>query len=127
MRYWERIKVTISENTSKFDQKWKTIASMNLSRKNTSAWSATKDLIYVFGGGNSKMIASDTIEQYTISKNKWHLLNVMLPKWVGFSISQRISNEKILIIGGWEVEKGILRKQTSNVFMFNFSGHKSAT
>ena len=43
--------MTIAEDTSKFEQEWKNIANMSLSHKNTSECSATKDLLYVFGGG----------------------------------------------------------------------------
>ena len=108
-------------------EKWEPIAKMGKSRKNTSACAATKDLIYVFGGGNESMNASDTIEQYTVSKNQWNLLNIKLPKNISFSISQRVSPEKILIIGGSQIENKVETKQTSNVFMFHFSGSKSVS
>lgn len=118
MRFCERINITNPI-------KWESIRKMNLSRKNTSACSANKDYIYVFGGGNEKSNASDTIEQYNIVKNVWHLLNIRLPAHISFSISQRVSSEKILIIGGSEIVNGVENKQTANVFMFNYSGHKS--
>jgi len=42
-----------------------------------------------------------------------------------FLLVNKVSSEKILIIGGSAIENEIETKQTSNVFMFYFAGHKT--
>ena len=84
-------------------------------------------MIYVFGGGNDLWNGSNTVEQYTISTNNWSLLNIKLPQIISYSISHKVSDSKIIVIGGSVVQGGKDIKKTANVFLFNFVGHKSVS
>ena len=52
-------------------ESWHKIADMKECRKNASAVSMTADTIYVFGGSSNSQGALETIEQYSVSCNRW--------------------------------------------------------
>ncbi|CAI2386952.1 unnamed protein product [Moneuplotes crassus] len=106
------------------ENKWEEIAKMTYSRKNPSACSVGSK-IYVFGGGNVKCEGSNTIEQYTIDKNCWNLLKYRISKKVANCISTKVSDSKILILGGSVYDSPEDIAKSPYVFMFNYVGHKS--
>lgn len=52
-------------------EKWNKIADMKECRKNASAISMSADILYVIGGSSNTNGTLDTIEQYSISCNRW--------------------------------------------------------
>ena len=78
---------------------------MKETRKNASAVSMTADTIYVFGGSSNTQGALDTIEQYSVSCNRWTLLSVQLPRALCFMTTFKVSSTEIMILGGSTREK----------------------
>mmetsp|Transcript_11779 Transcript_11779/g.8209 ORF Transcript_11779/g.8209 Transcript_11779/m.8209 type:complete len:81 (-) Transcript_11779:260-502(-) len=68
-------------------------------RKNASSLSMTSDTIYIFGGSSCSELLS-SIEQYSVSANKWHKLRITLPKACAFMNTFKLSDTEILILGG---------------------------
>ena len=79
--------------------KWQPIASMNECRKNASACTFTSETIYVFGG-NSNSTSLDSIEQYSVTTNKWTKLKVRLPHPLSFMSCMKLTDATMLIMGG---------------------------
>ena len=72
---------------------------MNECRKNASACTLTAETIYVFGG-NSNSISLDSIEQYSVTTNKWTKLKVRLPHPLSFMSCMKLTDATMLIMGG---------------------------
>lgn len=106
------------------NSKWEEISKMTFPRKNSSACSVGNK-IYIFGGGNVKCEGSNTIEQYTISKNCWNLIKYRINKKIANCISRKVSDSKILILGGSVYDSPEDLERSPYVFMFNYAGHKS--
>ena len=118
MPYWEKFNF-------KTDSKWTELAKMSAPRKNPCACSATDEFIYVFGGGNVKCEGSDTIEQYNIRTNTWNLLNCSIKKKISNSICLKVSDSKILILGGSWYEAAKTIDKSPFVFLMSFTGQKN--
>ena len=72
---------------------------MNECRKNASACTFTSETIYVFGG-NSNSTSLDSIEQYSVTTNKWTKLKVRLPHPLSFMSCMKLTDATMLIMGG---------------------------
>lgn len=83
--------------------KWQPIANMNECRKNASSCSLTSETIYIFGG-NSNSATLDSIEQYSVTTNKWNKLRVRLPSPLSFMSCMKLNDTRILIMGGSKKE-----------------------
>jgi hypothetical protein len=87
------------------DKKWKPIADMRECRKNASALSMTSDSIYVFGGSSNNLPTIDSIEQYSVSANRWNMLKIRLPKALCFLSTFKVDEKSVLILGGCTKER----------------------
>ncbi len=84
---------------------------------------ATEGEIYIFGGGNNRDAASNSIERYKISKDTMTLLNLKIPHKISFAISARVSSTQILILGGTiQTVSGEKFDQSKSVYSFIYSG-----
>lgn len=106
------------------NKKWTSIADMKESRKNASALSMTSDSIYVFGGASNNLPTVDSIEQYSVSANRWNLLKIRLPKALCFLTTFKIDEKSLLILGGCTKERKSSQDTTksfrsSKVFLFD--------
>ena len=96
----------ILKSCEKFcDSKWASIADMKECRKNASALSMTSDSIYVFGGSSNNLPTVDSIEQYSVSANRWNLLKIRLPKALCFLTTFKLDEKSLLILGGCTKER----------------------
>jgi hypothetical protein len=96
----------ILKNCEKFSEnKWVSIADMKECRKNASALSMTSDSIYVFGGSSNILPTVDSIEQYSVSANRWNLLKIRLPKALCFLTTFKLDETSLLILGGCTKER----------------------
>ncbi len=78
---------------------WKSLSDMNLERSQATACVFDNDLIYVIGGYNKKSGALNTIEEYSISKNTFRLIEPTLPEGLR-RFGARKHENGILLFGG---------------------------
>jgi len=100
MKKCERFKLVGAGEAGENKVVWQPIASLNCCRKNASSLSLTSDTLYVFGGASNQAPSQDTIEQYSVTSNKWNVLKVKMPKALAFMTTFKVSSSKVLIIGG---------------------------
>jgi hypothetical protein len=60
--------------------------------------------IYLIGGTDFYYTKNTAIEKYEVERNIWKLLSVKLKVSTKITLCHAISNEKILIFGGFEGE-----------------------
>lgn len=72
---------------------------MNIEREIFAYCSVKERYIYVFGGFNLNHL--DSIERYDTVYDKWKLLNVKMKRPLQNASAVTISNEKIILIGGY--------------------------
>lgn len=106
INYTDRI-LTKCERYDIVSNQWHNIAPMSKSRKNSSAVALNSESLYVFGGV-STFRALDSIEKYSIMLNTWTELPITLPNPLSFPVTFKISNSKILILGGMVKERSSL-------------------
>jgi len=81
------------------ERKWNLMSFMNIERE-IFAYCAVKDrYIYVFGGFNLNHL--DSIERYDTVYDKWKLLNIKMKRPLQNASAVTISNERIILIGGY--------------------------
>ena len=80
--------------------RWESIKSMNLKRKNPSSTVTKSGLLYVFGGSIPTENERETIERYDPIKNSWEILPVKLNNFFDSQIIFKTSSTTILIVGG---------------------------
>lgn len=96
----------ILKSSEKFlENRWHSIAEMKECRKNASALSMTSDSIYVFGGSSNNLPTVDSIEQYSVSANRWNILKIRLPKALCFLCTFKVDETSVLILGGCTKER----------------------
>jgi N-acetylneuraminic acid mutarotase len=74
-------------------------------RKNASALSMTSDSIYVFGGSSNNLPTLDSIEQYSVSANKWNLLKIRMPKALCYLSTLKLDDSSVILFGGCTKER----------------------
>lgn len=74
-------------------------------RKNASALSMTSDSIYVFGGSSNNLPTLDSIEQYSVSANKWNLLKIRMPKALCYLSTFKLDKSSVILLGGCTKER----------------------
>ena len=90
------------------EDSWKTISAVN--KKRYAATAATikeKGKIYIFGGrGEAQNAMIGEIEEYTVSRNEWRILDVVWPhEWRAVEVCAAIQIQKgeIIVFGGSDV------------------------
>ena len=81
-------------------EKWHKVCDMREARKNASACSMTPDTIYVFGGTSNSTQTLSSIEQYSVTSNRWQFLRVTMPRALCFLSTFKFSPTQVLIMGG---------------------------
>lgn len=72
---------------------------MNIERSQATAFSYDKENIFVMGGYNKKSGALKSIEQYSVSKNSFRVIELALPEGLR-RFSTRKCDNGVLIFGG---------------------------
>jgi len=80
-------------------ENWKNLCDLNIERSQANAFSYDTDTIYVMGGYNKKNGALRSIEEYSISKNSFRVIELALPEGLR-RFSTRKCENGVLIFGG---------------------------
>ena len=110
--------------------KWDTIKSMNLKRKNASSIWMNNEFVYVFGGSIPEENEMETVERYVISKNIWEILPIRLNNFMTSQILLRVSSKifqfqhtykyligrTLLMVGGNIIDPEGFKKRSDKVY-----------
>ena len=86
-------------------EKWIKCSPLNIERSHLSLCNVNNKYIYAFGGENKRNGFLDTIEKYSIIGDIWDLLKVKLPYKLECVGCISISNQEIMIFGGYCPQK----------------------
>lgn len=104
---------------------WEEISPMPEAKKNASACVASRELIYLFGGGNERQSSTNLIEQYKITTDSWTTINLRIPQKISFSVCYKTTTTSLLILGGTTQYVGGERmEKVKSVYEFKFGGKK---
>ena len=95
-------------------EKWSKCSSLNIERSHLSLCCVNNKYIYALGGENKINGFLDSIEKYITMGDVWELLNIKLPYRLECVGCVGISNQDILIFGGYSPQK---KRET--IFKFN--------
>ena len=83
----------------KSNDSWNPMPPLCIARNNATALKLTDDSVYCFGGVTENGI-TDTIEMFSFSLNEWSLLSIKLPNPASLTSVFKLTDRKILIVGG---------------------------
>lgn len=88
---------------------------LNEARSQSSAALFEDNIIFIFGGYNKELGTLSSIERYDINKKRIILLDIKMPSPLRRFAAVKISNSKILLLGG--VQR--LSKESDAVYCFD--------